>query len=55
MINFIETLFGIAIVAGIAAIVMHVRKRPVARTRMLWIAVLAGLLGGLLEVYVRVV
>jgi hypothetical protein len=55
MINFIETLFGIAIIAGIAAIVMHVRKRPVARARMMWIAILAGVLGGLLEIYVRVV
>jgi hypothetical protein len=53
MINFIETLFGITVVAIAAAIVMYWRgNRPAAR-KLGWLAAVAGAVAGVLEVYVR--
>jgi len=53
MINFIETLFGIAAVTLVAAVVLLVRgNRPTAR-KLGWCAAAAGALGAVLEVYVR--
>ena len=54
MINFIETLFGLAIVAAVAALVAFARRRR-AGARTLGAAALAcAVLGGILEIYVRV-
>ena len=53
MINLIETLFGIAIAAGIVAIVQHVRKRPAPARWARLVAAWAMLLGAALELYVR--
>jgi hypothetical protein len=53
MVNFIETLFGLAIVAALVALVSLLRRRrDTARKFGLAAIVLAGL-GGILEVYLR--
>lgn len=54
MINVIETLFGIAIVSAIAALVLHFRKNALWRRGMILLALATGILGGLLEIYVRI-
>ena len=53
MINFIETLFGIAIATALGAIVFLAVKRRQLAKRLAIIALIAGALGGALEVYVR--
>jgi hypothetical protein len=53
VINFIETLFGIAIATALVGLgLLIARRRPMAR-RMGTIALVSGALGGLLELYVR--
>ena len=53
MINFIETLFGIAIGAAIAAIIFFIRKKKERGRQAALFAIVAAVMGGLLEVYVR--
>ena len=53
MINFIETLFGIAITSSVAAIILAaMKRRPLARKFGL-VALGTGVLAVLLELYVR--
>lgn len=53
MINFIETLFGLAITTSVAAIILFaMKRRPLAR-RFGIIALITGTLAVALELYVR--
>jgi hypothetical protein len=53
MINFIETLIGVAIVAGIAALIMYFRRRAIAARRLGIIAAVSAITAAALEIYVR--
>ena len=53
MINFIETLIGVAIVAGIAALIMYFRGRVIAARRLGIIAGASAVTAAALEIYVR--
>jgi len=53
VINFIETLFGLAIVAAIAAAVALLRRRRAGARRLGLAALALAALGGALEVFVR--
>ena len=54
MVNLVETLFGIAAVAAIAAVILFLARRRSLSRRLGIAAVVFGLLGGLLELYMRV-
>jgi hypothetical protein len=52
-VNLTETLFGAALVAGLAAAVLRLRgRRPIAR-RLAIATVACAVLGGVLEVWIR--
>lgn len=53
MINLIETLFGAALGFGIAAAITFVRGRKTVAARLGSVAIFLAVLGGLLEIYVR--
>jgi membrane-bound metal-dependent hydrolase YbcI (DUF457 family) len=55
MINFIESLFGLAILALLVAVVLWFSKRRPLAKKWGMAAVGLALLGGILEVYVRMV
>ena len=54
MVNFIETLFGLAIAAALAALVALLRRRPGGARRLGLAALVLAALGGALELYLRV-
>ena len=53
MINLIEGLFGVAIACSVAAIITYSMKRRQMAQRFGLLAVIAGVLAVLLELYVR--
>jgi hypothetical protein len=53
VINLIETLFGLAILSALVAVVLHFTRRGIARRRWIMAAALLGLAALALEVYVR--
>ena len=54
MVNLVETLLGLAAVAAIAAIILFLARRRSLSRRLAIAAVVFGLLGGLLELYLRI-
>ncbi len=53
MVNFIETLFGLAILAAVVALVCLIRRRQSAARRLGIAAVALACVGGILELYLR--
>ena len=53
MVNFVETLFGLAIVAAVAAIILFLVRRRVLSRQLGIAAVALGVLGSVLELYLR--
>lgn len=53
MINFIETLFGVAIATSVAAIILALLKRRPMAKKFGLVALATGLMAVLLELYVR--
>ena len=53
MINFIEGLFGVAIACSVAATITFAMKRRAMAQRFGFLAVVAGVLAVLLELYAR--
>ena len=54
MVNLVETLFGLATVAAIAAVILFLARRRSLSRRLGIAAVVSVLLGGLLELYLRI-
>jgi hypothetical protein len=54
MISLIETLFGLAIAAGLVAVGLGFQRRRTAARRLGFLAVACGVAAVLLEIYVRV-